>query len=114
MKQQKWKYAKPKKNTNFEEYLQLPENKKVKVLIKNWNFSEENVDGDNRTVIRTDAIEVDGQPRDQRLVIKQYDAVQAIKKHVSRKKSAKDTALIEITRKYDSDSMDYVYDINFL
>jgi hypothetical protein len=42
MAQKKWKYAKPKKEMNFEEYFILPLDKTFKITIKNWVFSEAN------------------------------------------------------------------------
>jgi hypothetical protein len=110
----KWKYSKDKKKIDFEEYLMLPEDKKVKLTIKNWNFGDGYVDGESRTVLRTDVIKMDGKEVNKMLVIKNYNNVQELKKVLSRRKSARDTADIEITRKYSEDDMDYYYEIDYL
>lgn len=109
----RWKYAKPKKSMDFEEYLNLPDNKKVKLTIQNWNFSNGYVDGENRTILRTDVIKIDGKETKRILVIKNYDSVQELKKVLSRKKSARDTLNIEITKRYSEDDMENYYDIVF-
>ena len=99
---------------NFDEYLILPENKLHKITIKNWNFALQEIDGNNKTVFRTDVILVDGKEVDKRLVIKSYDNVQELKKKLSKKTSVKSTAELEITRKYDDDEMDFYFELNFL
>jgi hypothetical protein len=112
--QKKWKYAKPKKQMAFEEYLILPENKKSKMTIKGWNFASGNVDGDNRTIFRTDVIKMDGKETSRILVIKNYENVQQLRKELSRKKGIKEVADIEISRHYSEDDLDYYYKIEFL
>jgi hypothetical protein len=114
MASKKWKYAKPKKSMNFDEYLILPENKPHKITIKNWTFALQEIDGNNKTVFRTDVILVNGKEVDKRLVIKNYDNVQEIKKKLSKKTSVKSTAALDITRKYDDDEMDYYFELEFL
>lgn len=110
----KWKYAKPKKQMNFDEYLILPLDKTFKITIKNWIFTESDVDGYNRTVFRTDVIKINGEDSDRRLVIKNYDNVQELKKALAKKKSVRSTAELEITRSYDDDDLEYYFDIKFL
>jgi hypothetical protein len=113
-KKQTWKYKKERTAMNFDEYLILPEDKTFKITIKNWIFTDQNVDGQNRTVFRTDVIKLNGKETNKRLVIKNYNNVQEIKKKVSKKTSARSTANLKITRKYDQDEMDYYFNIEFL
>jgi hypothetical protein len=112
--QKKWKYAKPKKQMDFEEYLVLPEGKKFTMTIKGWNFAPGSVDGENRTIFRTDVIKMDGKETSKLLVIKNYNNVQELKKALSKKKSIKDFANIEISKHYSDNDLDYYYDIVFL
>jgi hypothetical protein len=109
-----WKYAKPRTKMNFDEYLILPEDKPYKITIKNWTFAIQEIDGNNRTIFRTDVILVNGKETDKRLVIKNYENVQELKKKLSKKTSVRATAALDITRKYNSDEMDYYFELNFL
>ena len=112
--QKKWKYAKPRKKMDFDEYLILPEDKKYKIMIKNWVFAESIYEGTGKTVFRTDVIKINGKDSDKRLVIKNYDNVQELKKKLAKKTSARCSAELEITRKYDKDEMDYYFEMKFL
>jgi hypothetical protein len=114
MAQKKWKYAKSKKQMDFEEYLILPLDKKFSITIKNWMFSEANVDGYSRLVFRTDVIKIDGKEADKRLVIKNYDNVQELKKKLAKKTSARCTADIDISRHEDKEDLEYYFKIIFL
>jgi len=114
IKATKWKYAKQKKKIDFEEYLVLPENKKAKITIKNWNFGEGYVDGELKTVFRTDVIKLNGEETNRMLVIKNWQNLQELKKALSKKKSARDTADLELVRKYSDDDMDYYFELKFL
>lgn len=112
--QTRWKYAKPKKMVDFEEFLVLPLDKKFKITVKNWMFSDGNVDGETKIVFRSDVIEMDGKSVNKRIVIKNYENVQELKKALGRKKSIKDTAKLELTRHYSEDILDHYFDIKFL
>jgi hypothetical protein len=114
MAQKKWKYAKPKKEMNFEEYFILPLDKTFKITIKNWVFSEANVDGYSKLVLRTDVIKIDGKDEDKRLVIKNYDNVQALKKKLAKKTSARCSQDLEISRHEDKEDLEYYFKIKFL
>ena len=108
--QKKWKYAKPRKEFNFDEYLILPLDKKFKITIKNWTFSDSNVSG-YKTIFRTDVIKLDGKDSDKLLVIKNYDNVKQLKKDLAKKTSVKSTAELEISRHYDDDNLEYYFKI---
>ena len=110
-KEKPWKYVKPKKEFNFSEYLVLPENKTVKITIKNWNYDAVSQRG---TIFRTDVIKIDGKETERRLVIKNYENIIQLKKALSKKKSIRSTADLKITRKYNEDEMDYYFKMEFL
>ncbi len=109
--QKKWKYAKPQKKFNFDEYLILPLDKKFKITIKNWTFYEADVNGYNKTVFRTDVIKLDGKDADKLLVIKNYDNVKQLKKDLAKKTSIRSTADLEISRHHDEDNLEYYFKI---
>jgi hypothetical protein len=114
MVQKKWKYAKEKKKMDFEEYFIMPLDEKFKIKLKNWTFSEASVDGYTKTVFRTDVVEINGKTTDKRLVIKNYDNVQELKKRLGKKTSARDSAELEISRHEDEENMEYYFEIKFL
>ena len=109
-KKKTWKYAKPRKEMNFDEYLVLPEDKKAKITIKNWDFQ----DSMGGKVFRTDVIKLDGEEVDKRLVIKNYNNIQELKKKLAKKTSVKSTADLEIERKYDKEELEYYFEMKFL
>lgn len=109
--QKKWKYAKPRKEFNFDEYLILPLDKKFKITIKNWTFYEGSINGIGRTIFRTDVIELDGKDADKIIVIKNYDNVKQLKKDLAKKTSIRSTADLEISRHYDEDNFEYYFKI---
>ena len=112
--QKKWKYANPIKKRDFSEYVSLPLDEKHKVVLKHWTFPH--IDGDDgiKTICRSDVVELDGVATSKLIVIKSYAAVELLKKALSKKKSVKDTLACEVTRRYDNDAMEYVYDIILL
>ena len=114
MKAPKWKYSKPKKQTDFEEYLIMPLDKKFKITVKNWMFVEQNVDGTYKMVFRTDVVKIDGKDVEKRLVIKNYENVQELKKKLKKNTSARASADMEIERCEDEENMDYYFKIKFL
>ena len=99
----KWKYAKPHKKVDFEEYLQLPDGEKHSVVLKNWQFNEEMVDGEKVYKFRCDVTMNDGEATDKILVIKHYEAIQKLKKMTAKKVSIKATLPITIVRKYNTE-----------
>ena len=103
----KWKYQKEFKKSSFDEYLILPEKKKKKVKIKNWDFTIRNIEGEGKNVFITDVIEVDGQKVDKTFIISNYENVQFLKKKLKKKKEFE----LEITRKYDEDNMENYFEI---
>jgi len=112
MRQNKWKYVKEKAETNFDEYLILPEDEKHKITIKNWTFAESHYEG-AKIIFRTDVIKIDGKDDNRLLVIKNYENVNELKKKLSKKTSIKDTQDLEITRKHDEETMDYYFVLKF-
>ena len=114
MAQKKWKYAKEKKQMDFDEYFIMPLDKKFKITIKNWVFSDAMVDGYNKTILRTDVIKIDGKDADKRLVIKNYDNVQTLKKKLAKKTSARCFQDLEISRHEDEEDLEYYFEIAFL
>ena len=111
--QKKWKYAKEKKQVDFDEYLVLPLDKKFKITIKNWRFDENHYAGP-KLIFRTDVIKLNGKDTEKTLVIKNYENIEELKKKLAKKTSVKSTQNLEITRKYDEDEMDYYFELKFL
>jgi len=110
MKSKKWKYQKEFKKINlYEEYLILPMNKKKKIKIKNWEFTERNVEGETKTVFITDVIEDSGKKVEKTFLISNYENLQFLKKKL--KKKVKKIYELEITRKYDNDEMETYFEI---
>lgn len=113
MRQKKWKYAKPQKKFNFDEYLILPLDKKFKITIKNWVFYKADFHGENISSFRTDVTKLDNAEVSKILVIKNYDNVCLLKKALSKKTSARSTADLEISRHQDED-LEYYFKLKIL
>ena len=111
--QKKWKYAKPQKKFNFDEYLILPLDKNFKITIKNWTFSDSKVSGYGK-IFRTDVIKLDGKDADKILVVKNYDNVKQLKKDLAKKTSIRSTADFEISRHHDEDNLEYYFKIKMI
>jgi len=109
-----WKYAKPFKKQTFEEYFNPDLDKKTNIMIKNWNFTQGDVDGESRIIFRTDVISVDKIKTDKILVIKNYDNIKQLKKLLSKKKSIKSTAELDIKKHYNEETFEFCFDIKLL
>lgn len=107
----KWKYqSKFEKSNVYDEYLILPKDKKYIIKIKNWEYPLRTIDGETKTVFITDVFEANGKKVDKTFLISNYENLQFLKKKLKKKKEF----TLDITRRYDDDTMEIYFDIEVM
>ena len=104
----KWKYAKPKIQSKYEDYYKPDYNKKMKLVLKDIVFIKKPIDEVDRTILQSDIVQANDEKMDKVFTVFNYDNIVLLKKKLGIKRCK---AEIELIRKYDKDTMEDHYDI---
>jgi hypothetical protein len=110
MREKLWKYKEEKPRLKFDEYFKMEDNETVIIKVKYPEIIKKLIEGDNRTVFHGTVIEINGQPTEKIIILKNYDNVMFLKSKKGKHKEMK----LELTKKYNEDEMETYYDIKVL
>lgn len=91
----KWKYAKPKKKSNYDTYIRLENDKPTKMVISHWSFEKTF----SEALFSCSVVELNGDKTDKIWSVWDFDLKEALKKKLKGKNPNKDKASITVTKK---------------